>query len=428
MSSPDSSVLQIATDAEPSYILYCAGRGTLARTVAPLPDNPLSASRAYDFVICSNGQRAWDLLRDTDFDAVVIEEDLDELSGLDLLSLMHGAEIDKPVVFIGHTPSGELAEAAVNLGAAALLFYRDEEALAPLLAKQLARVLSQRDLEVRNRELVEALVKSNAKLESEVEARTSDLTEALERLRSIDRLKGELITLVGHELRTPLSSILGYAELLDMSAELPEAERVQIARGILGAGERLSRFAEDCMELSQWYSDQHPFNMGPCQIDEVVVASVDRIRVVARERGVRVEIDGLEPAGVRGDGEVLTDAVTRLLDNATKFSDPNQVVTVRGSTTDRYLIEIIDRGTGFEPGVMESAFTSVDPDRSPVDRRQGAGLGLALVRLAVEAHRGTISLHSEGPGLGTVVRLSFPVRPPSNAVVRSSGAARATVL
>ena len=423
MSSPDPArQLRIEDDETASRcVLYCPGRETCARSISPLPRSPLDESPAYDFVLCSNGHRAWDLLRRAEFDALIIEEDLEGLGGLDFLALVHGAQMKLPIVFISHTASGEVAETAVNLGAAALLFYRDEDALAPLLNKQLARVLAQRDLEERNRELVGALRDSNARLEREVEARTSDLTEALESLRSLDRIKGELITLVGHELRTPLSSILGYAELLEMSESLERTERERIAKGILGAGERLARFAEDCLELSQWYSDQHPFNMGPCQIDEVVVAAVDRIRPVARERGVRVELEALQPAGVRGDGEVLTDAVTRVLDNATKFSDPNQVVTVRANATDQYVIEIVDRGVGIHPDRLESLFTPVEPCDPADQRRRGPGLGLALVRLAVEAHGGQMELESAGTNRGTVVRLRLPVRPPSNAVRRAGG-------
>lgn len=378
-------------------VLHCPAPTTdqrFPRLPSPLDEN---SAPTVESIVCPHGHRAWDLVRQVDFDLIVIDEDLDELSGLDLLALMRGASMEIPVVFTSRSGDPQVAEAAFQLGAVSFVPYVEVETLEIILARPLGLVIERLDLEAQR-------IESRAL--GEPAPATADRCEA----SHLDLDRG-LVALVGNELRGPLSAMLGYAELLELTEGFRDGENRRIVQGLLTAGEQLSNFTEDCVELGQWCAGERAINIGPCQIGEIMRGAVDRARSSARERSVRIDLTELASAQVRGDGEILTDVVTRVLECAIDAGGPNRVVKVRGiGGSSRYRIEI-DTSTevhGAESGARKDESSSRETG-SMGPHSGGERLKLALARVALESHDGELSAVRKPEG-GLAFQVLLPVR------------------
>ncbi len=247
----------------------------------------------------------------------------------------------------------------------------------------------------------------------ELERAAAELRAANERLKELDRLKDEFLTMVSHEFRTPLTSIRSFSEILVDTPEL-DPERAEHFMGIIvRESERLTRLIDDHLDLARLeagHSDWRPENVDP---RSVLDESVEAIKGLLDNKGVDLELD-LSPATVtlHVDRDRLTQVFINLLSNAAKFSaarDPS--VKVRGEVMDGgYLVSITDNGNGItkdEQAVIFNKFARGGkyPDDKP--RPSGSGLGLAIARHVVEHCKGKIWVESP-PSRGATFRVFVP--------------------
>ncbi len=262
-----------------------------------------------------------------------------------------------------------------------------------------------------NRQILElhaALSASNRQLETRVEERTAELRRALERLSELNQLKANLISNVSHELRTPLAHIKGYTELMaDRQLGELNAEQVKALAVVRRATERLGRLIEDLIEFSSASRTGLALHLTPVIIPELLAEAIDRSREKAGKAGVRLALDVDAPLpNPLADRERLGWVVHQLLDNAIKFTPDGGTVTVRAAPETRaVLVEVSDTGIGIPQERVGEVFEPFHQlDDSPTRRYGGTGLGLALVRLILDAHGAPISLESR---IGEGTRLSF---------------------
>ena len=239
-----------------------------------------------------------------------------------------------------------------------------------------------------------------------------DLTD----VRRADQVRRDFIANVSHELRTPLASIKSVIETLQTGALHDEAAAPDfLARADLEV-DRLTQMVEELMELSRIESGQVPMSRGPVDMASIVAAAAERLRPQAVRRRIDLRVEGGQPPPIDGDAERLERAVVNLIHNAIKFTPDGGSVTVRtaldgGAVT----VQVADTGAGIAaediPRVFER-FYKADRARA----RAGTGLGLAVVKHTIEAHGGTVSVHSR-EGEGSTFELSIPVaaRPASRA-------------
>ncbi|MCA8962699.1 MAG: HAMP domain-containing histidine kinase, partial [Planctomycetes bacterium] len=279
---------------------------------------------------------------------------------------------------------------AFQLGAVSVVPYVELDSLEIVLARPLGLAVQHLELEWTRLRLGEAL-----------SARGCDPEDGLSpEARAVDR---GLVSVVGTELQDPIGALLGWVELLELTGGF-EGENRRIVDGLIAASERLDRFAEDCVELGRWCAGERAINVGPCQIEEVVWAAVDRARAYARDRSVRVDVVELTPAQVRGDGEILTDVVRRVIESAIDTAGPNRVVRVRGfGASSRYRLEV---DTSTEVLVDDEPTSSRD---LPGGRQCDEGLKIALARVALESHDGELSIVGKPEG-GAAFQIHLPVR------------------
>jgi two-component system, OmpR family, sensor histidine kinase MprB len=264
------------------------------------------------------------------------------------------------------------------------------------------------------RRLTEATehVTSTTDLTERIEVKGSDelsrLADRFNRmLAALDRslaTQRQLVADASHELRTPLTSIRTNIEVLARAQDLPEEERADLLRDVVGQLEELSVLVRDLVELARGHEPS--LEIEEVRLDEVVQRAVDRAEKFAP--GIRF-VAQLEPSVVRGVPGRLERAVGNLLDNAVKWSPPNGEVEVgvrEGEVTVR------DHGPGIDPADLPFVFDRFY--RAPSARGlPGSGLGLAIVRQVAEHHGGTVTAEpADGGGARFRLRLE-PLSVPS---------------
>jgi two-component system phosphate regulon sensor histidine kinase PhoR len=233
----------------------------------------------------------------------------------------------------------------------------------------------------------------------------------LTKVRKLEGVRRDFVANASHELKTPLTSVVGYAEPLT-DPELPREQVVAFAEKILDNGTRMRRTIDDLLDLSRieggaWEPDP----------ERVEVAKAAREAWVGLEpggtrKGVELEIATDAAPAVRADPEAVHLVLRNLLDNATRYAPDGSAVRVRSRPEgDRVRIDVSDRGPGLPEVERERIFERfyrVDPGRSRA--AGGTGLGLSIVKHLVAAHGGEVGVESR-LGEGTTVWFELPGPP-----------------
>lgn len=215
-------------------------------------------------------------------------------------------------------------------------------------------------------------------------------------LKELDDYKGQLLATVAHELKNPLSSVLGHLEMLEASPDLTGTSRTSLAAMERGA-QRMIKVIDDLLLLSKVEDAANPIIARPVDLDQVVDGAMDLVSVAARQKGVAVHVDRpAEPVIARGDADELERVCANLLSNAIKYTPAGRSVTVRVvRTDDDAVVEVSDEGIGISASDVERLGTEFFRSSNPEAVAQpGTGLGLAIVRRIVERHSGHMQVLS----------------------------------
>lgn len=239
------------------------------------------------------------------------------------------------------------------------------------------------------------------------------LRQRNEALEAADRLKSDFVKHVSYELRTPLNTILGYAELLEkgFAGLLSEKQRDAVG-AIATASNRLRSLINDILVLAEIESGGVKLELDRIDLHALLSNLVRQMHDAAAKVGLNMVLDCPDGAGAFiADEKRVRQALFNLLSNAFKYTPKGGVITLGGRVEgDEVRIAVTDTGPGIAPDVKASVF---DPftAKHQSGQRGGAGLGLALVKRFVEMHQGWVELDS-APGRGTRVVCHFPRRPP----------------
>lgn len=232
-------------------------------------------------------------------------------------------------------------------------------------------------------------------------------------LEEADKLKTAFVANMSYELRVPLTSIAGFAELLDggYAGELPPVAG-EYVKAILSSVGRLGSLVEDVLDLTQGAAGSLPLAEEPVDLGEVLSEAVAAARKAADAKPLNLIVD-MEPelGTMRGDPRRLRQIADHLLNNAITYTPPQGRVTIRVHGDDDMIIwTVADTGPGMDPAQRARIFDSYPRiDASNEEGKQLIGIGLPLTRQLVEAHGGSIALDSE-PGRGTTVTIHLPRR------------------
>ncbi|WKZ45045.1 MAG: HAMP domain-containing sensor histidine kinase [Anaerolineales bacterium] len=247
----------------------------------------------------------------------------------------------------------------------------------------------------------------------EVQDLTNAFNSMVARVESAQRSQRDFVADVSHELKTPLTSIQGFAQsLLDGTAESPEARR-QAAQVIYDEAGRMHRMALDLLDLARLEAGTADLNMSPVEAGALLRGVAEKFSLQVQKANVALQVDVPEGLPVLiGDGDRLSQVFTNLVDNALKFTSAGGRVTLSAREDGGAIqFEVADSGVGVESEALPRLFDrfyQADPSRARNDRH-GAGLGLAIAREIVQAHGGKIGVRSS-VGHGTTFTIRLPLK------------------
>jgi signal transduction histidine kinase len=242
----------------------------------------------------------------------------------------------------------------------------------------------------------------NVTAQLQVEQALKDKAEAFQ---AADKLKTEFVQNVSYQLRSPLTTILGYAELLEsgMPGALTNKQREQVL-AILSASDHLSKLISNILDLAMIEAQRMELDLTDVPLRRAIEESVDMVVSTAESTKVKVEILCDDRIGsIHADERRIKQILFNLLTNALRFTGPGGHIKVEARKVDGVVqLSVSDNGKGMSQDRQSSAFDSFTSS----DNR-GAGLGLALVRSFVELHGGWVAMKS-APGAGASVMCFLP--------------------
>ncbi|MBW4665148.1 MAG: GAF domain-containing protein [Chroococcus sp. CMT-3BRIN-NPC107] len=249
-----------------------------------------------------------------------------------------------------------------------------------------------------------------ALIQAEAYANLEDLNQQLE---ALDRTRSNLIAITGHELRTPLSTIQVCLESLATEPDMPWELREVMLSTALSDSERMRKLVQDFLTLSSLESGQVQWHAESLSLEECVELALSRTRSRVAMAQPKITTQVLENLPlVRADGDWLVEVISKLLDNASKFTPPQGEITISAVCRDRQTIEVTvtDTGRGIENGRLELVFDRFYQEEASLRRTVGGtGLGLAICRQIVTGWGGKIWAESEGKDRGSKFHFTIPI-------------------
>jgi signal transduction histidine kinase len=238
-----------------------------------------------------------------------------------------------------------------------------------------------------------------------------DYQKKNELLVQVEELKTNFLSLVTHDLKTPVARIQGLSELLmrQMNDKLNEKDKTAIQH-IIQSAEDLNHFISSILELNKVESNRIQLRYESKDINQIIEKAVDSFSAIARAREIIIETD-LEPLfPVSIDVSLISKVINNLIDNALKYSPEKSVVRIQSREIDGFVkISVSDQGIGMSPEELSQLFTRFYRAKNDTTTKvSGTGLGLYLTKYFIEAHGGKVVVNST-KGKGSVFEIWIPI-------------------
>ncbi len=257
------------------------------------------------------------------------------------------------------------------------------------------------------------------------QAMVQDLAQALARTRMVtqleaarvqaetDLLRAALLSSVSHDLRSPLSAIIGSAESLSVYTDkLSEDDKRALAEGILSEGQRLDRYIQNLLDMTKLGHGTLDLQRQWSGFDEIAGSALARLRKLYPAVPVDMHLSPMLPL-LNVHPALIEQALFNILENAAKFSPEGAAVSLRAVVFEgRLRIDIIDRGPGIPEGERKQIFDMFYSVQRGDRGAQGTGLGLTICQGMIGAHGGSVEALATETGRGTTIRITLPISEP----------------
>ncbi|WP_462272741.1 sensor histidine kinase [Methanohalophilus sp.] len=242
----------------------------------------------------------------------------------------------------------------------------------------------------------------NRKLEEEVHKKTEQLKNSNQRLQKLNRVKNEFLSMVSHELKTPLTAMRTSSEFLreeDCDKETQKEMLDLIIRNI----DRQSRMVDDLLDISRIESGRMVFKEEQINLKEIIDNAIQMMEPMATKNGINIESELDNEPRVKADKDKLLRVFVNLLNNAIKFTtNKGENIKIKTEENRDFVeISVIDRGIGISENEQDKIFDKFyQVDNTSRRKVGGSGLGLAIIKGIIEGQGGSIRVKSE-PGVGS---------------------------
>ncbi len=275
------------------------------------------------------------------------------------------------------------------------------------LCKQIA-------VSVENAKLYSEVQDLSGNLEKKVEDQIKELRKAYDKLQGIDKTKTEFMSIVSHQLRTPLSIIKGHLSMINEGVYDNDNKRKnEILDNVYEANERLINLVNDVLNISRIQSGRVELNKEKTDLSEITRKTVERMMSSASEKSVKLFYNKKEEKSfpkIEIDISKIENVLLNLIDNAIKYTSDGSVEVSVFQEGKKLLVEIKDTGEGMEKQELNKLFETFS--RGDAGKKywiQGTGLGLYIARQFIEMHKGQIWAESEGRGKGSQFYIELPL-------------------
>ena len=362
-----------------------------ARSILLVEDNPddrvrihrmlRGHQRQYEIVDCLNGAEALTLIERNEmrFDCVLLDYNLPDMNGAELLRRLRGAAERLPVAVSVITGHDDDTAAALSLELGAEDYLLKDEITSHALMRSIENVAERFGIRQQLHAQRVAIEQRNERLEllrAEVEAQFAELTAATQ-------ARDRVVAMMSHDMRTPLNAILGYAQLLALEIDGPinESQRRNLERIDFG-GRHLLDLVNNVLDLARADAQKLELELRPIEANAMIEEIAALLEHQASEKGLelRHERDASLPI-VWADAQRLRQILTNLVGNAIKFSERGSITLTAKAVAGGEGVSIIvsDHGIGIEPHAVTEVFKEFYRAENAVARRhEGSGLGLAI--------------------------------------------------
>lgn len=257
------------------------------------------------------------------------------------------------------------------------------------------------------------VVARNLKLFEQVKLANAELEDANRHLQQLDQAKSEFVSIASHQLRTPMTGIMGYLSMLT-SGDFGQlkVEHVRILKNLLQESQRMIRLINLFLNVTKIEAGKFEFHPVPIDLVDLVDREIREVAKLAEEKKLKLVFDRPQKPlpQVLADPDKLQDVLLNLIDNAIKYTREGSVTVRVEHGPGELVVSVHDTGVGipkdqvselFNKFVRGSGIARLHPD--------GSGLGLFIAKRIIEGHRGRIWVESEGEGRGSTFRFSLPL-------------------
>jgi len=240
--------------------------------------------------------------------------------------------------------------------------------------------------------------------QDEIGQLTESFNKMAKELKSIEYLRKDFVSNVSHEFKTPISSILGFAKLLE-NRNLTDEEKKEYLDIIVEESKRLSNLSTNILNLSKLESQEIVFNKSEYDLDEQMRNVILLLEPKWYEKNISFDIE-MENISLHANEDLMQQVWINLLNNAITYSHPKGVIHIKVYNEEEQAVIVIrDEGIGMDEYTKERMFEKFFKGNSSLSK-EGTGLGLALVKRIIDLHHGTIEVESR-PGEGTRIKLAI---------------------
>jgi two-component system sensor histidine kinase/response regulator len=361
-------------------------------------------NEGYQLEFATNGPTALAWLDKKDFDLVLLDIMMPDMSGFEVCEKLrvNPKNSDLPVIFLTAKTEKESIIEGFKLGAQDYITKPFDT------AELLARVHTQLELRFRKEQLKDL----NQSLEEKVKERTQQLQEANDKLQNaneelllLDKAKSDFLHIISHEIRTPLNGIKGSLELIK---ENITGGSIDVLYEILDASvTRLERFSIAALKVTQLKTGKYELDIQSFSLSNFIDSTLKKLSQKIKEKSLLLVKDFQSGTDIIfSDYELLSTCMEAIIANSIKYSPVNGKITIKIiSNGNGKIIEVADEGPGFSALAMKNLFKLFSPGEKHINENEG--IELALTKLIMDAHNGTISVENHPKG-GALVKLTFP--------------------
>lgn len=237
-----------------------------------------------------------------------------------------------------------------------------------------------------------------------------EVQEKHDLLVQVEEMKGNFLSLMSHDLKTPVARIQGLAEMVLRQGNLIEEQKDEL-RQIIQSTESLDKFISKILNLTKVESNNLKLNKKSKDVNKIIEKCVEKLSFQAQAKGVKVDVQ-LEPLfPIPVDSALVIQVFTNVIDNAIKYSPPGSQVTIRSREVgDSVEVTVEDTGPGLDEQEQQQLFTKFFRGKAiPGDITKGSGLGLYLSKYFIELHSGKVEATSQ-KGQGSKFSIHLPIQ------------------